>query len=107
MLGRSYGVTLDGATVDLYTLGSEAGPRVEVITYGGTIVGIEVPDRKGVRDNVVLALPSLAEYLKQDAYMGALIGRFANRISGASFALDGSEYHASKNDGENCLHGGA
>jgi aldose 1-epimerase len=106
MLGRSYGVTLDGATVDLYTLGSEGGLRVEVITYGGTIVGIEVPDRKGVRDNVVLALPSLAEYLKQDAYMGALIGRFANRISGASFALDGSEFHVSKNDGENCLHGG-
>jgi aldose 1-epimerase len=77
---------------------------VEVITYGGRSSGLKY--RKGVRDNVVLALPSLAEYLKQDAYMGALIGRFANRISGASFALDGSEYHVSKNDGENCLHGG-
>jgi aldose 1-epimerase len=106
MLVRSYGVTPDGATVDLYTLGSETGLRVQVITYGGTIVGIEVPDRKGVRDNVVLALPSLAEYLEQDAYLGALIGRFANRISGASFVLDGSEYHVSKNDGDNCLHGG-
>ena len=106
MLVRSYGVTPNGATVDLYTLGSETGLRVQVITYGGTIVGIDVPDRNGVRDNVVLALPSLAEYLEQDAYLGALIGRFANRISGASFVLDGSEYHVSKNDGDNCLHGG-
>jgi galactose mutarotase-like enzyme len=106
MLVRSYGVTPDGATVDLYALGSENGLRVQVITYGGTIVGIDVPDRNGVRDNVVLALPSLAEYLEQDAYLGALIGRFANRISGASFVLDGSEYHVSKNDGDNCLHGG-
>jgi aldose 1-epimerase len=106
MLVRSYGVTPDGATVDLYTLGSETGLRVQVITYGGAIVAIEAPDRKGVRDNVILALPSLAEYLEQDAYLGALIGRFANRIGGASFVLDGSEYHVSRNDGDNCLHGG-
>ena len=69
MLVRLYGVTPDGATVDLYTLGSETGLRVQVITYGGTIVGIDVPDRNGVRDNVVLALPSLAEYLAQDSYL--------------------------------------
>jgi aldose 1-epimerase len=104
---RSYGVMPNGAAVDLYTLGNETGLRAQVITYGGTIVGIEVPDRKGVRDNVVLALPSLAQYLEQDSYLGALVGRFANRISGASFALDGNEYHLSKNDGDNCLHGGA
>ena len=103
---RSYGVMPNGAAIDLYTLGNETGLRAQVITHGGTIVGIEIPDRKGVRDNVVLALPSLAEYLAQDSYLGALIGRFANRIGGASFVLDGSEYHLSKNDGDNCLHGG-
>jgi aldose 1-epimerase len=103
---RSYGVMTNGAAVDLYTLGKETGLRVQVITYGGTIVGIEIPDRKGVRENVVLALPSLAEYLAQDSYLGALIGRFANRIGGASFILDESEYCLSKNDGDNCLHGG-
>ena len=103
---RSYGVMPNGAAVDLYTLGKETGLQAQVITYGGAIVGIEIPDRKGVRDNVVLALPSLAEYLAQDSYLGALIGRFANRIGGASFVLDGSEYHLSKNDGDNCLHGG-
>ena len=104
---RSYGVMPNGAAVDLYTLGKETGLRAQVITYGGTIVGIEVPDRKGVRDNIVLTLPSLAHYLTQDSYLGALVGRFANRIGGASFALDGNKYHLSKNDGDNCLHGGA
>ena len=103
---RSYGVMPNGAAVDLYTLGKETGLRAQVMTYGGTIVRIEIPDRKDVRDNVVLALPSLAEYLAQDSYLGALIGRFANRIGGASFVLDGNEYHLSKNDGHNCLHGG-
>ncbi|MGD9543888.1 MAG: aldose epimerase family protein [Methylocystis sp.] len=103
---RSYGVTPDGATVDLYTLGDESGLRAHVITYGGAIVGIETPDRNGVRANVVLALPSLADYLAQDAYLGALVGRFANRIGGASFALDGVDYRLSRNENGNCLHGG-
>ena len=62
MLVRSYGVTPDGAAVDLYTLGNESGLRAQVITYGGAIVEIEVPDRQGVRENVVLALPSLTDY---------------------------------------------
>jgi aldose 1-epimerase len=106
MLARSYGVTPQGAPVDLYSLGNDAGLRAHVITYGGTLVGLETPDRRGVRANVVLALPSLAEYVMQDSYLGALIGRFANRIGGASFALDGIEYQLSKNAGENCLHGG-
>jgi aldose 1-epimerase len=106
MLARSYGVTPQGAPVDLFSLGNGAGLRAHVITYGGTLVGIESPDRKGGRANVVLALPSLADYLTQDSYLGALIGRYANRIGGASFALDGINYRLSKNDGDNCLHGG-
>ena len=106
MLMRSYGVTPGGAAVDLFTLGADSELRVQVITYGGTIVAIEVPDRNGNRDNVVLSLPSLADYVRQDAYLCALIGRFANRIGAASFVLDGNRYHVSKNDGDNCLHGG-
>ncbi|MGD9657852.1 MAG: aldose epimerase family protein [Methylocystis sp.] len=106
MHARLYGVTPDGATVDLYTLGNESGLRAHVITYGGAIVGIETPDRNGARANVVLALPSLADYLAQDSYFGALIGRYANRIDGASFALDGVQYRLSKNENGNCLHGG-
>jgi aldose 1-epimerase len=103
---RPYGVTPEGAPVDLYTLGHEPGLRAQIITYGGAIVEIEVPDRDGVRGNVVLALPSLPDYLTQDAHLGALIGRYANRIGGASFVLDGHDYRLSKNDGDNCLHGG-
>jgi aldose 1-epimerase len=99
-------VTPEGAPVDLYTLGYEPGLRAQIITYGGAIAELEVPDRSGARDNVVLALPSLADYQAQDAHLGALIGRYANRIGGASFVLDGHQYHLSKNDGDNCLHGG-
>jgi len=106
MFVRSYGAMPDGAAVDLYALESEAGLRAEIITYGGAIVDIEVPDRSGARDNVVLSLPSLADYVSQDAHLGALIGRYANRIGGASFVLDGQDYRLSKNDGDNCLHGG-
>jgi aldose 1-epimerase len=106
MLVRPYGVTPEGEAVELYTLGDDKGLCAQVITYGGTIVALEVPDRKGVRHNVVLSLPSLAKYLEQDAYLGALIGRFANRIGGASFMLDGREYQVSRNEGDNCLHGG-
>ena len=63
----SHGVTPDGAAVDLYALGDNAGLRAQIITYGGTIIGIETPDREGIRANVVLSLPTLADYVTQDA----------------------------------------
>lgn len=106
MLVRPYGRTPEGKAVVLYTLGDDKGLRAQVTTYGGTIVAIEIPDRNGVRGNVVLSLSSLAEYIEQDAYLGAMIGRYANRIGGASFTLGGREYQLSKNEGDNCLHGG-
>lgn len=103
---QTYGMTANGTKVDLYTLDNASGLRVQVITYGGTIIGIEVPDRAGERANVILTLPSLAAYMGQDSYLGALIGRYANRIGGASFVLDGITHQLSKNDGDNCIHGG-
>jgi aldose 1-epimerase len=106
MLVQFYGLMPDGTAVDLYTLGSETGLRAQIITYGGTIVALDTPDRRGVRDNVVLALPSLADYRAQNSYLCALVGRYANRIGGASFTLDGREYRLSRNDGRNCIHGG-
>jgi aldose 1-epimerase len=106
MLIERYGTAPDGTPVDLYTLGGEGGLRAQIMTYGGTIVALDVPDRSGTRANVVLSLPSLEHYLAQDAYLGALVGRYANRIGGASFTLDGRQYQLSKNDGGNCLHGG-
>jgi aldose 1-epimerase len=96
LMRSSYGVTPDGRAVDLYILGDDAGLRAKITTYGGTIVDIETPDRDGIRANVVLSLPSLADYVTQDAYLGALVGRYANRIGGASFVLDGCEYHVAR-----------
>ncbi len=106
MLVRPYGTMPDGTPVEVLTLGDDAGLRVEIITYGGAVIAIEAPDRSGARENVVLSLPSLADYIGHRAFFGALIGRYANRIGGAAFDLDGRRYRVSANEGENCLHGG-
>ena len=79
---RSYGVTSDGAKFNLPTLDNAAGPRVHIITYGGTIEGIEAPDREGSGTNVSHTLPSLADYVGQNGYPGELIGRFARSTGG-------------------------
>ncbi len=106
MLARSYGTMLDGTPVELFSLGRSPGLVAHVITYGGTILRLDVPDRDGISGNVVLNLPSLADYMDQDAYLCALVGRYANRIGHASFTLDGTEYRLSDNDHGDCLHGG-
>ncbi|MFD0986337.1 aldose epimerase family protein [Methyloligella solikamskensis] len=106
MLARSYGTMPDGTPVELFSLGRAPGLVAHVITYGGTIVGLDVPDRDGVDGNVVLNLASLSDYVAQEAYLCALVGRYANRIGGAAFTLDGTEYHLSDNDNGDCLHGG-
>ena len=106
MIVRPYGTTPEGNAVKLYVLGDDKRLRAQIMTYGGTIVALEMPDRDRVRGNVILSLPSLAQYMGQDAYLGAMIGRYANRIGGASFTLGGSEYRVSRNEGVNCLHGG-
>ncbi len=106
MLARSYGTMRDGTPVELFSLGSPPGLVAHVITYGGTILRLDVPDRGGVSDNVVLNLPSLADYVAQNAYLCAIVGRYANRIGGASFTLDGTTFRLSDNDRGDCLHGG-
>jgi len=79
---------------------------VQVITYGGIITSIRTPDRAGRLDDIVLGFDSLAGYLKNAPYFGAIVGRYANRIRNAQFALDGTTYHLAKNIGDNTLHGG-
>ena len=77
------------------------------MTYGGILRELWVPEPDGGRTNVVLGLPSFADYLAGNRpYLGALIGRYANRIANASFALDGVTHRLAANDGPNCLHGG-
>ncbi|GAA2344644.1 galactose mutarotase [Streptomyces kunmingensis] len=81
--------------------------RVRVLTYGGVLQTVEVPDREGATDNIVLGFPDLATYLaRPQPYLGALVGRYANRIAGGRFTLDEQVYHLARNNGANSLHGG-
>ena len=100
----SYGHTDDGFEVHRVTL--DDGLRAEVLTYGGIIARLEAPDRTGGRANVALGLPDLATYVARNPNFGATIGRYAGRIGGARFVLDGVGYDLPTNEGENCLHGG-
>ena len=96
-----------GQTVQLYTL-EYGGLRVQLSDYGARIVRVLAPDRHGQPGDVTLGQGQLEPYLTQPQarYFGAVVGRYANRIAGARFSLDGREYHLSANDGPNTLHGG-
>lgn len=101
-----FGTTKDGQQVDRYTLTNARGMRVQVITYGGIITSLEVPDRDGHFQDVVLGYDNLSEYEENNPYFGALIGRFGNRIADGKFTLEDKEYSLIQNDGKNHLHGG-
>ena len=99
-----FGTTRRGEDVDLWTL--EAGAyTAQVLTYGGILRSFTVPAPEGARD-IVLGCDTLAQYETQDKYLGALVGRVANRIGGAAFELNGKSYPLAANSGPNCLHGG-
>ena len=100
-----YGRMSDGTPVEQYTLSNDA-IETRIITYGGIVVSMKVPDRQGKGYDVVLGYDSLQSYVANDQYFGAIIGRYANRIAHARFILDGKEYKLEKNDGDNSLHGG-
>jgi aldose 1-epimerase len=101
-----FGKTREGEPVEIYTLRNNNGMETRIMTYGGAVASLTAPDRQGKYDDVVLGHDSLDDYLKFNHYFGALIGRYANRISGAQFTLEGKTYKLPKNDGQNCLHGG-
>ena len=82
------------------------GLSCEILTYGGALRCLNVPDRNGRSVDVVLGFDSLEDYMEQTGFLGALIGRFGNRIGNAEFELDGKRYELFKNDGANHLHGG-
>ncbi|MDR1570103.1 MAG: galactose mutarotase [Oscillospiraceae bacterium] len=104
---KPFGELPDGAKADAFTLTNESGASVSFTAYGGTILSILVPDRAGELGDVTLGYPSLAAMRVAGGYMNALVGRYANRIGGASFELDGKTYRLAANDGVNHLHGGA
>jgi len=101
-----YGKTPAGVAVEIYTLHNSQGMEAKIMTYGGIIVSLTAPDRKGHYADVVLGYDSLAGYLKGTSYFGALIGRYGNRIAHGQFTLDGVSYKLATNDGPNTLHGG-
>lgn len=101
-----FGVLPSGDTVEVYTLRNRGGMEVKAITYGGIITSIRVPDRSGAFDDVVLGYDSLAGYLRDSPYFGAIVGRYGNRIAKGRFTLDGITYRLSTNNGSNHLHGG-
>lgn len=98
--------THEGRPVNLYTLKNSHGLEVKAMNYGGIIVSIRVPDRKKQFADVVLGHDKLEGYIPNPPYLGAIVGRYANRIANGEFTLDGKTYHLPKNDGPNTLHGG-
>ncbi|MCI0392075.1 MAG: galactose mutarotase [Acidobacteria bacterium] len=101
-----FGKTADGQSVELYTLTNANGLEARIITYGGIVVSLKTPDRKGQMDDIVLGFDSLDEYLKGHPFFGTLTGRYANRIAKGRFTLNGVEYKLATNNGPNHLHGG-
>lgn len=102
----SYGTTADGVAVDEYTLTNANGMEVKIITYGGIITSIRVPDRNGNMANVALGFDNLQDYETKNPYFGCITGRYANRIAGGKFSIEGEEYTLAANNGPNSLHGG-
>lgn len=103
---RHFGNT-DGQDVSLYTLTNARGLEVSIATYGGAVVSIKAPDRRGEFADVALGFETLEEYVRNPRYFGGLIGRHANRIALGRFSLNGVEYQLTQNNGVNHLHGGA
>ncbi len=102
-----FGTTTGGQAVELYTLKNARGLTAKVMTYGAIIYSFEVPDSKGAVTNITLNRETLADYEKRSPCFGALLGRYANRIAGAQFSLDGRTVAVTRNAGPNHIHGGA
>jgi aldose 1-epimerase len=103
---QPYGKMPDGTPVEMYKLSNGKGMAAEIITYGGIVVSLTAPDKSGKYADVVLGTDSLDAYRSQTAHLGALIGRYGNRIGHGQFKLEGKTYNLPKNNGENTLHGG-
>jgi aldose 1-epimerase len=101
-----FGETAEGTPIERYTLTNANGLQAEIMTYGGTLLALRVPDRAGALGDIVLGFDTLAPYLADHPFFGALVGRFCNRIAGAQFTLNGTTYSLARNDGVNHLHGG-
>lgn len=103
---QPFGKTAAGEAVELFTLTNKNGMEAAITNYGGIVVSLKTPDRAGKLADVVLGYENLDGYLAKSPYLGALVGRYGNRIAKGKFILNGQEYTLAKNNGENSLHGG-
>ncbi|TXS42248.1 galactose mutarotase [Streptomyces sp. uw30] len=101
-----FGKLADGTKVYSWSL-ANGGTRMKVLSYGGIVQSLEIPDRRGRLANVSLGFDNIEDYVAKSPYFGALIGRYGNRIGKGKFSLDGKAYQVNVNDGVNSLHGGA
>src|SRR5580658_9597639 len=107
---QPFGKMPDGTPVDIYTL-SDGAFEARIATYGGVVLSLKAPDRNGKTADVVLGFDDLDGYVTNfntpaNAFFGAIIGRYANRIAHGAFTLDGQKYSLPRNDGDNTLHSG-
>lgn len=103
---QPFGQTATGRTVERLTLSNSNGVSATIITYGAALQSLMLPGANGSRVDVALGHATLAEYLAKRQFMGATVGRVANRIAGGRFDLDGRSFQVTQNDGRNSLHGG-
>ncbi|MFC8431018.1 aldose epimerase family protein [Streptomyces sp. NPDC057253] len=102
---KLFGKLADGTKVYIWSL-ANGGTRLKVLSWGGVVQSLEIPDRKGHYANVSAGFDNIEDYVAKTPYFGALIGRYGNRIAKGRFTLDGKSYQLSVNDGVNSLHGG-
>jgi aldose 1-epimerase len=103
---RPFGQLSDGSTVNIYTLTNRNGLRAQITNYGGAVVSLTVPDAHGQMADIVLGYDEPRGYETDTFYIGAIIGRYANRIAGGQFSLGGVKYNVARNNSPNHLHGG-
>ena len=101
-----FGKSAEGTPVELYTLSNAGGMTAKIMTYGATVTQLIVRDRAGKTGDVILGFDNLAGYLANEPYLGAIVGRYGNRIAKGKFTLKGATYTLATNDGPNHLHGG-
>jgi aldose 1-epimerase len=104
---RDFGTGNDCKAVELYTIRNDSGASVDVITYGATLQSIKMPDKNGKCADVTIGFDNLEGHLARSNYQGQTVGRYANRIAGGEFSINGKKYSVTKNEkGITCLHGG-
>lgn len=105
ILEKQFG-SIDGQEVKAYTISNTAGMAVTLLEYGCIIQEINVPDKSGLLENIVLGYDTLEDYQRDEAFLGAVIGRVGGRIKDAEITIDGETHQLPKNDGNNHIHGG-